>query len=101
MIVTEKQLIDFIYAQPKDRAVNFSESSSQSECGCVMVQFGKEELKIEKYFKCDFDSFIGTKFVLDKKARNIIINFLTIDSEKELKNYGELQKVLDKQKVLV
>lgn len=40
-IVTKQQMIDYCFAQPDDRIVNFGENYNNTHCGCVMVQYGK------------------------------------------------------------
>lgn len=40
IIVTKQQMIDYCFAQPDDREVNFSGSCRSDPCGCVMVQYG-------------------------------------------------------------
>ncbi len=40
--VTKQQMINYIFAQPDDRMVNFSENLTNQDCGCVMVHYGKD-----------------------------------------------------------
>lgn len=50
--VTKQELRDFIFAQDDDREVKMNESDTNCECGCIMVHFGKEQLRIEESFRC-------------------------------------------------
>lgn len=40
--VTFKEIIDFIFAQPDENMVNMMETDKESDCGCVMVQYGRK-----------------------------------------------------------
>lgn len=40
--VTKQQMIDYCFAQPDDRQVDFEENYARNKCGCVMVQYGKD-----------------------------------------------------------
>lgn len=40
--VTFKEIIDFIFAQPDENMVNMMEINKESDCGCVMVQYGRK-----------------------------------------------------------
>lgn len=38
--VTKQQMIDFCFAQPDDRKVDFFANEIGDDCGCVMVHYG-------------------------------------------------------------
>jgi len=42
IIVTKEQFFNFIKAQPDDRELRFSESSTNQPCGCPMIHYAKE-----------------------------------------------------------
>jgi len=47
--VTRQQIIDFVRAQPNDRPVNMDENSNnETGCGCVMIHYGREILKLSQ-----------------------------------------------------
>lgn len=50
--ITEQEIIDFIKSQPDDRKLNLVDNYSGDPCGCVMVQYGKDVLKIQENFAC-------------------------------------------------
>jgi hypothetical protein len=50
-IVLWDDLLAFIKAQPDDRPVNMEHFRSGSSCGCVMVHYGKEVLRLEGEFR--------------------------------------------------
>jgi hypothetical protein len=39
--VTLQDMIEFVFSQPDDKKVNFSQTESDSSCGCIMVQYAK------------------------------------------------------------
>lgn len=41
-IVTIQEMVDYIMAQPPDRKVNWVENESKNECGCLMIQFARD-----------------------------------------------------------
>lgn len=40
--ITYTKLTAWIRKQPLDRAINMSESTITAECGCIMIQFAKD-----------------------------------------------------------
>lgn len=40
--ITYTELTAWIRKQPLDRAINMSESTIAAECGCIMIQFAKD-----------------------------------------------------------
>lgn len=40
--VTIQEMVDYIMAQPPDRKVNWGENLSIHECGCLMIQFARD-----------------------------------------------------------
>lgn len=91
--ITREELEDFIMAQSPDRPVNMDEYTSNYECGCVMVHYGKELL--------GFDDFKCMSYGFYSKINNKELAFLTtgigtiINTPwKDIKNYGDIQKYL-------
>ena len=56
-IVTKQQMIDYIFAQPDERRVNFSQNYFHNDCGCVMVHYGKDNGV--KFHGCGFQAWEG------------------------------------------
>ena len=77
--VTTQEIVDFIFAQPRDRKVEMKEASSCDSCGCLMVQYGKEELKIEESFVCGLDNWTtphgGNVFQMDYNDIRVATGF--------------------------
>lgn len=40
MIVTGKEMVDFILSQPDEKQINYGQATADTDCGCLMVQFG-------------------------------------------------------------
>lgn len=89
-IVTKQELIDFVDAQPDDRPVDFNQFYSIEDCGCLMVHFGKEVLKLKGRFSCD-----NTRWIVKGNALAHLqdYNFIFYDivSDHQVKTYGELK----------
>jgi len=41
-IIPEQEFIDWCFNQPDSREVNFCEVLASDQCGCAMIQFGRE-----------------------------------------------------------
>lgn len=54
-MLTMQTLIDFITKQPDDRQIEMGEAGSGHECGCMLVHFGREQLKWDR-FHCGMQS---------------------------------------------
>lgn len=52
-----KDFVEWVMKQPEDRPVDMSEIHNHSECGCLMVQYGKEVLNLECPFRCGYDNW--------------------------------------------
>lgn len=88
--VTKQELIDFVDAQPDDRPVDFNQFYSIEDCGCLMVHFGKEVLKLKGRFSCDNTRWIVEGNVLAHlQGENFI--FYNIVSDPQVKTYGKLK----------
>lgn len=51
---TLEQLKAFVNSQPPERTVDMNQSNSTDSCGCLLVQFAKESLKIQEVFDAGF-----------------------------------------------
>lgn len=97
--VTEKEMIDFIMAQPRDRPLNMYDNYANDKCGCVMVHYGQE--KGFDFHGCGCNAWEK----LDKANNSIIVaklanNRLYYDFVKgSTKSYGEAQDKLKKMPV--
>lgn len=91
--VTEKQMRDFILAQPDDRPINMQENKSNAPCGCIMIQYGREHGFGNG---CDVGMLcwippIGTvRASMTFSMRDLIDN----DFSNQSKTFGELKKCL-------
>ncbi len=43
--ISDKEFLDFIFSQPRENKVNMKQTTSDSDCGCLMVQYGIKVLK--------------------------------------------------------
>jgi hypothetical protein len=57
--ITAEELLEFAKSQDQSRVVDMSQNSSYSPCGCLMVHYGKEKLKLTKPFVCG-DNFFNS-----------------------------------------
>lgn len=85
------ELTAWIRKQPLDRAINMSESTIAAECGCVMIQFAKDNGIECKYV--GFHSFFNkTKddAMLDTQGSALIYRCMTAD----VQTYAEVIQLL-------
>ena len=103
--VTKQQIVDFINAQPASRRVNMSQNYSYESCGCVMVHYGKDVLKLDN-FGCGFNRW----HISGADMNECYAGILNEDDDYDLTivdivgswhrpgiqmdNYGGLQKIL-------
>lgn len=76
--ITYTKLTAWIRKQPLDRAINMSESTITAECGCIMIQFAKDNGIDCKYV--GFHSFFNkTKddAMLDTQGSALIYRCMT------------------------
>jgi hypothetical protein len=90
-IITAEELLAFAKKQDTARIVNMMQNDSASECGCLMVQYGKEELKIKKRFTCGYSGFTGNQKILERPISEILGC-----SYSDSFNYGEIVKRIKK-----
>jgi len=90
--VTTQNLVDFIFAQPRDRKVKMEEASSHDPCGCLMVQYGKEELKIKESFTCGLDNWTTTHGSSEFQMDYDTIGSFGLNLGEEY-TYGEVQDI--------
>lgn len=52
------ELLAFMDKQPDDRIVRFGENhlSETNQCGCMLIHFGKEELKLEGHLSASYST---------------------------------------------
>ncbi len=69
--VTFRDLLAF--AEKKDPAAvaDMSETCSTDKCGCLMIQYGKEELKIPDEFDVGYSLFGSGKYYLEHSIYKI------------------------------
>ena len=89
-IVTKQELIDFVDAQPDDRPVNFQQFYSTEDCGCLMIHFGKEVLKLNGRFSCDNTRWMVKGNALAHLQGDNFI-FHDIVSDHRVETYGKLK----------
>jgi len=94
--ISTKEILDFVRAQPDDKMVNMTESLNSDPCGCVMVQYGREN-------NIDFDCCLARSFYRNKSFENPIafledsIFYILGIAGNWIGTYGELKKkLLDK-----
>jgi hypothetical protein len=99
--VTKQQIVDFINVQPASRPVNMRQNYSRDLCGCIMVHYGKEVLKIDD-FGCgynDWSDAIGNEHyakIVDEENDITIVDIVGDwrRSGIPMRNYGDLQKIV-------
>lgn len=99
-IITKKDLIEFIMAQPDERPIKMNESTDLHECGCVMVHYGVDVLK-RKGFSCgSVNFFLGEDGELASLSRaptcglECRLDVMIPIKFNESLTYGELKKRL-------
>lgn len=85
-IIVKSRILEFISKQHKDRPIKMGESKSYDECGCLMVQFAKEELDIAKDFSCGWAS-INDDYTLSE----CVDEMFPLTTNENL-TYGELRE---------
>lgn len=96
--VTEKEIIDFIMAQPRDRPLNMNDNFTSDECGCIMVHYGKA--RGFKFNWCGYN--IWGKMTKDSKVITVAAlangRYYNDFAEESHKTYGEVQEYLNNKK---
>lgn len=93
-MLTKETLTDFIMRQPDNRIVEMHEASSDYDCGCVLVQFGREELGADN-FSCGIRSLrSGDELIAmgDDWVRHIIGELLSTTTRPL--NYGLVKQIV-------
>ena len=93
-LISDKEFIDFIFSQPKEKEVKMKEHYSKDPCGCLMVQYGRTFTQENFYCGFSFMAIEGSSQDLATLNRSIF-EYTSID--KPPKNYGEAQEFLNKQ----
>lgn len=98
--VTKQEIVDFINGQPQSRPVDMRENFFDEPCGCVMVHYGKEMLKFDK-FGCGYktwhplDSFEKIAEISDSTITGILGDYhRALRQNISMNTYGDLQKIL-------
>lgn len=90
-IVTKQQMVDYCFAQPDDRNVDFGENYFRKPCGCVMVHYGKDNGM--QFDGCGFTSWEDDKG--RKIARMDGCTFSQFQpSDKDECTYGDIKEYL-------
>lgn len=92
-LISRKEFVDWIMEQPDDRPVDMGSSfSSDTSCGCLMVQYGREVLRMNNYFSCGFSRFIARADDEDAVFDGFSISDIVplLDGE----SFGEIKKGL-------
>lgn len=63
IIVTLKDMLEFIFAQPNRKWVRFGQSYMDEKCGCVMIQYARH-----KNINC---YRVGSKAFYDEKSETV------------------------------
>lgn len=96
--ITKEELIKYIKSQPPEKPVNMSQTSDSEDCGCIMVQYAKEKLKL-KNFGCGFQSIAYNSKTGKEMERNLefdIRSILPMHLWWETNTFGDIQKLIDK-----
>ena len=98
-IVTVKQLHDYVLAQPDDKPVRNGENDANDECGCVMVQYANDVLKLPKNYACGFNNWNNKgeniEFARIQGGTRIHRIFsLTFTQFCDIKTFGELKDAI-------
>lgn len=93
--VSNKDFFNWIFAQNDDKPVVMIENDFDTECGCLMVQYGKEVLKI-KFSGCGYREWCDDDLeYIDStvaRFRDFCIDKIPFD----LKTFGEIKAWLVK-----
>jgi hypothetical protein len=93
--ITIEEMRAYILAQPDDKPVRMREFTSEHNCGCLMVHYGRDVLGFRD-FSCGAVGFYekvyagGREAVLKFEMRSLIFRGLNCDAE----TYGELKGLL-------
>lgn len=92
--ITSQEILDFISKQPDDRPINFRENYSDESCGCVMIHYGKDVLKMGD-FSCGYDTFHDKKSEVYRLENDIFLMLgMKYSNLDEIKTYGQLKQHL-------
>lgn len=98
-IVTAQEIRDYVLSQPDDKPLDNTNNYSNSYCGCIMIQYGKEKLGLID-FSCGFsvweileDDEYNPLFELEDEL--IISDVFKLSPWKDftnIKTFGELKQ---------
>jgi hypothetical protein len=102
--ISIKDFAAFIEAQPDEREIRMEQFDSkffvgEGFCGCVMIHYGKEVLKIKESFACGNTDFLTFEGDESKVVAKLPFTIPTIVGSPE--NYGQAKNYLKKIKVLM
>lgn len=102
--IDTKEVVKWVMEQPDDRTVDMGESHWSPEdknfnCGCVMVQYGREVLGFEESFGCGISSWftVGRKF---SSLAGMDNNIFKVARKPTHMLYGNTQSRMDKRHLL-
>lgn len=92
MIVTAKEMVEFILSQPDEKQINYAQAMADADCGCLMVQFGR-------YKKINFTR-VGLSEWIDERIITTVAEFegdftfedFGIPKSTDLTTFGEAKK---------
>jgi len=87
--ITRQELIDFIKRQPDEKEFWMDQSTNQSSCGCLMVQYGREQNW--DFEGCGFTSWWSEA---DELIAQIPFNIFSLAPNVTKNTYGETKKFL-------
>jgi hypothetical protein len=95
--VTVKDLLDFAKTKNPEDRVNMRRNYSYSECGCLMVQYGKEKFPDLSEFGCGLRSWQANSWVKTHATieNDLNISSLGFDLHDQYK-YQEVVEILEK-----
>jgi len=83
----------WVMSQPDDKKVDMLESDSTYPCGCTMVQYGKEVLKIDEDFKVGSYSWFGeSRYIFENEVE--ITKIFYWNRAVRVTNYGALKETM-------
>lgn len=87
---TYQDLIEFINKQPDERPINMRESASSHDCGCLLVQYGRDELKLPGVWGCGYTHILAQEHIeFDRQTLSFIKQLLHLSptNYKQIKDF--------------
>jgi hypothetical protein len=91
-IITTEEMLDFIFSQPPEKVVDWMENESSEPCGCLMVQFGRDnQLEFDSCSYRNWNSIdLSTKIARFEPDVHYF-DFRPRDFSKRISTYAEIQ----------